>query len=152
MKSFNILIALALLIVMSCKEKKPAYPAVDQLNWLQGSWITDDSTSIETWALQDGELKGNSYSNREGKITEQLRIYSVDGQPAYEAKVSAQNNGQPVSFMMVSTGTDSLHFSNPSHDFPTDIVYVKNPDHTLSCKVYSSTSKGLTLHMTKLAE
>lgn len=152
MKNFKIFVAVVFLTLGSCRENVVKHPSPEDLRWLQGSWITDDSSSIETWALDGGELKGNSYSNREGKITEQLSIRSKDGQLVYEATVSGHNDGKTISFVLQSVKADSLHFSNPEHDFPTDIVYVKNPDNSLSCRVFSSSNKGMTLHMKKLAE
>ena len=152
MKNFNLTVFVCLTILFSCRERKSDYPAIDQLKWLQGSWITDDSTSIETWALQGAELKGNSYSNREGRITEQLRIYTDQGRPAYEATVIDQNAGKPVSFLLESTTADSLHFSNPGHDFPNHVVYVQQPDGSLLARVYGKDNKGMVLHMTRMAE
>lgn len=140
-----------MLLIFSCKPE-PKKLNLQEFMWLQGTWITQDSSSIESWAFQNNEWIGNVYAPKVGKITENLRIYQEGSDLIYEAKVVNQNNGNGVQFKMESTSADSLHFVNMSHDFPNQIDYFKTSDSTLFCNVYGKQNEGKGFEMKKLKE
>lgn len=100
-------------------------------NKLIGSWQRSNSRIQEKWAKKpDGSYFSVMYrvngadttlieevnTTREGKIW----VYAVKG---------ADNPGI-VRFPSVEAGPNRVHFANPSHDFPTDIVYeLLDPTH-----------------------
>lgn len=140
-----------LLLIFSCKPESKKLN-IEEFTWLQGTWITQDSSSLESWAFQNNEWVGNVYAPKVGKITENLRIYQEGPDLIYEAKVIGQNNGKGVLFKLESTASDSLHFVNMQHDFPNQIDYVKTSDSTLFCNVYGKQDEGKGFKMKKLKE
>ncbi|MBK8547123.1 MAG: hypothetical protein IPL63_06975 [Saprospiraceae bacterium] len=71
MKKFNyIFLILSVFLIWNCKENSNLNTATEQKNdpqpeavkgpdssqdlkWLQGSWLNEDKTTIETWAIQE---------------------------------------------------------------------------------------------------
>ena len=136
MKNYKILIFSLLAFILFIRCGKNSSASLEDLKWLQGSWQSQDSLLIESWALQDGQMVGNVFSNRTGKILETLRIFKTRKLVLYEATVFSQNQGKPVQFAMDSEGLDSLHFVNMNHDYPNYIIYKRLTDTT----VYMGTS------------
>ncbi len=141
----------SLLTIFSCKPEANKID-IQSFKWLQGTWITQDSSSLESWAFQNDEWVGNVYAPKVGKITENLRIFHNGSELVYEAKVVGQNDDKGIMFKMESTSSDSLHFVNMSHDFPNQIDYFKTSDSTLTCNVYGKQDGGKGFEMKKLKE
>ncbi len=139
------------LIIFSCKTETKGINIQD-FKWLQGTWNTQDSSSLESWAFQNNEWIGNVYVPKVGKITENLRIYQDGSDLYYEAKVIDQKNGKPVLFKLESSSADSLHFVNKNHDFPNHIDYFKTSDSTLFCNVYGKQDEGKGFELKRLKE
>ncbi|MBK9734897.1 MAG: hypothetical protein IPO92_08000 [Saprospiraceae bacterium] len=144
-----IMFTIAIICFMACKPTKEKVE-IKSLSWLQGSWLTADSTTIETWAIQNGEVSGNAFSQKAGKITERLRIFDDNGKIFYEATVLDQNESKAIQFELESYSGDSLYFVNLKHDFPNYIVYKKTSDSTIYTKVYGKSNEGFSAVMTKL--
>ncbi|MBL0100808.1 MAG: hypothetical protein IPP49_12855 [Saprospiraceae bacterium] len=139
------------LLVIACKKEHKSL-TIQDMAWMQGTWATPDSMSVETWAVQDGEMKGNVYFKRAGKITENLRIFKSGNTMLYEATVFSQNDGKPVLFALDNTTPDSLHFVNMNHDYPNHIIYKRLNDTTLYCRTYGISEDGYAFVMKKLKE
>ena len=99
--------------------------------WLAGCWeITTGELVIEEhWmAIRGGTLVGMSRTVRGGQLTgyELLLLHQDESGWVYEAHPS----GQPVASFKSSAITDtSMVFSNPDHDFPQTITYLRiSPD------------------------
>ena len=155
MRSYNVvkdlsIFAMAIICFTACKPTKEQVK-IDSLSWLQGSWLNSDSTIIETWAIQNGEVAGNAFSQQAGKITERLRIFDDNGKIFYEATVLDQNEGKAIQFELESYSGDSLYFVNLKHDFPNYIIYKKTSDSTIYTKVFGKTNEGMSSVMTKLS-
>ncbi|MBC7884366.1 MAG: hypothetical protein H7X99_02760 [Saprospiraceae bacterium] len=157
MKNYKLILIHAL-VVFSCIQCKPDHQKstgtlnLENLKWLQGTWITVDSSSIETWAFQNKEWIGNVYSPGDGKITENLRIFNEKDVILYEATVKTQNEGKPIRFTLEGMSTDSIQFVNMDHDYPNHIDYFKMSDSTLFCNVYGHKDEGKGFVMKKLKE
>jgi hypothetical protein len=99
-----------------------------KLSFLEGCWKgeTDGEVVYETWGNQDGNLMlGGSKTISKGKAQffEFLSIVIKDGKIHYVPYVNGINT---ISFPLVSSGESEAEFSNPQHDFPKSIKYVRN--------------------------
>lgn len=104
---------------------------IEKLNWLAGSWknISENSTLIENWTkINDSLYSGNSFviENKDTVFSEKISLQLIGADLFYIPAVADQNNGQPVSFKLISDGNEEFIFENKEHDFPQQIVY-KNP-------------------------
>ncbi len=152
MKRYNsvLLIIASIFCLIQCTTKPSL--KIEELSWLNGSWISPDSSNIETWAFEQGAFNGNVFSTAEGKITERLRVFTESEKIKYEATVLNQNDAKPIQFALNSTIKDSLHFTNEVHDFPNDIIYKKLSDTSIYVKVYGKSNPGFDFIMTRLKE
>jgi hypothetical protein len=118
-----------LLIFLSCSSIAADQQAEFQkLSFLEGCWKgeTDGKVVYETWGNQDGNLMlGGSKTISKGKAQffEFLSIVIKDGSIRYVPYVNGINT---VSFPLVSSRELEAEFSNPQHDFPKSIKYVRN--------------------------
>lgn len=104
---------------------------LDTPRWLAGCWEmrVGDLLVEEHWmAYRGGSLLGMSRSVRGGRLSgyELLLLRQEGTRWVYEAHPS----GQPsASFASVAISDTSVVFSNPEHDFPQTITYVRtSPD------------------------
>ena len=110
------------------KEQKCNPKLTDQFNWLIGNWanVTDKSAFYENWIVKDSvSISAESIMliNNDTVFSENILLTLVDGIPNYIVSVTDQNDGNQVSFKLISSDNDTYVFSNPKHDFPTSIVY-----------------------------
>jgi hypothetical protein len=113
---------------------------IEDIHWLEGHWAEDSKDSEgeatmlfhEEWKAEKDRLFGSgSLENvKDGttKALEQIAIEWRDGTLHYAATVGNQNDGNTIYFRLLSTTADSLHFKNPEHDFPRQIIYVKKDE------------------------
>lgn len=103
--------------------------------WLAGCWKASvrDLTIEEQWmAFSAGSMLGMSRTIRNGELTgyELLLLQQEDRDWLYEAHPSGQ---RAASFVSVALSDTTVVFSNPEHDFPQTITYVRtNPDSLLA--------------------
>lgn len=155
-----IIISSATLSPMSCNsENKPAEPvvtAVEQpasteikgipvLDKLVGTWQSKNGKNFETWTKAgNGNYAAAAYSVR-GKDTswnEQASIYPKDNNWVFENTVRGQNDGKTITFTSSLINENSIQFSNPEHDFPTDVNYTIADENTLHAFIIGPNSKG----------
>lgn len=100
---------------------------------LLGAWV--DSTSrdsflmVEAWErVDDSTLAGIGHvlAGRDTVFVEHLRLERRGGSLVYAALPGGQRNGTWTRFTAVPTGGDTLLFSDPRHDFPQHIRYVRD--------------------------
>ena len=80
----------------------------------------------EEWKkVSDTKLSGRSYriNNNDTAVFEQLEIYLENGNIIYSPIVRGQNNGQAVSFRLITDNEKRFVFENKEHDFPQRIIY-----------------------------
>ncbi len=100
--------------------------------WLAGTWklLDADSEVFESWVLEGAEWQGESYAAIAGMKhpTEKIRLYREKGRTVYSARVKGQNEGRAIDFALSAKDKDSWTFSNPGHDFPREITYIRVSD------------------------
>jgi hypothetical protein len=102
---------------------------ISELEWLVGAWTTDSRPSAfrwteERWApARGGVMLGTSLSGRTDKAFsyEFMRI-AADKEGVITFWGSPEGRA-PVPFRLVEVSHGEAVFENPSHDFPTRIVY-----------------------------
>jgi hypothetical protein len=107
-----------------------AAPHVSDLTWLAGCW---ESTRAgrhisEQWMAPEGNtLIGMSRTVAGGKTSEYEFLLIREGARGleYVAKPSGQAEG---TFTSVRASANEVVFENPTHDFPTRIIYQRRPD------------------------
>lgn len=106
-------------------------------HWLAGCWelSVGDLTIEEQWmAYSAGSMLGMSRTVRGGELSgiELLLLHEEDGDWLYEAHPSGQ---PPASFVSVALSDTAVVFSNPKHDFPQTITYVRTNSDSLLAKI-----------------
>lgn len=97
-----------------------------ELSWLVGCWVTPDNSAQEVWVFNsERSLAGFGISINDNKVGfyEMLSIkQSEDGSWTYTAHPSGQAS---ASFVAVKITENSVVFSNPDHDYPQEIRYMR---------------------------
>lgn len=133
MKKLSLL--LFALVVLSCDSPKnklgensdsssPAEPVL--FDRFIGTWQNKTFGNYEKWQkVNDGEFVAMAFTVNEADtvIQETVKVYKEAGNWVYEVTVKNQNDGLPVKFTANSVTANQVNFSNPTHDFPTDINY-----------------------------
>lgn len=128
------------------KEDIPA-PAQQPLIFdkLTGVWKNEDGKSFERWTKNDnGSYRsvGFSIEGNDTSWNEQADIYQENGKWIFENIVKGQNEGKAVKFTSSFLNETSVQFSNPAHDFPTDINYTVADGNTLRAFIVGPNTKG----------
>jgi hypothetical protein len=122
-------------------EKTP--PAVFEK--LLGTWQSEDGKSFERWKKNDDGTYRSDVYNLKGSDTswnEQARIYPEKNQWVFENTVKGQNDGKSVKFTSTIITDNRVQFSNPAHDFPTDVNYTLLDMNTLNAFIIGPNSNG----------
>lgn len=111
---------------------------------LIGLWKTKTK---KLWALDknaDGSYLsvGFQVKNADTVFTEHVYVHRENGQWISENTVSGQNEGKAIKFTVVKLNQDIAHFSNPTHDFPTDIYYHLADDNILRAFIAGPNPSG----------
>ena len=99
------------------------------LGWLEGCWVSADSTSHEVWVAESADrLTGFGMAladNRLGFYEVLTIIRGADGAWTYTAYPA----GQPAtSFVASEVGAQRAVFVNARHDYPQEIRYRRDGD------------------------
>ena len=101
--------------------------------WVVGTWVQQKPNGkqrLEVWTLQNNQKltgKGLKVSGGDTTLLENIEISISNDQIYYVPTVPDQNQGNPVSFSLVSTEGYKITFENPAHDFPQRIIYECKP-------------------------
>lgn len=112
---------------------------------LIGTWKSTDGNSFETWVKNnDGTYQSKAYSIKGADTSwnEQARIYSENNNWIFENTVKGQNDGKAVKFTTTILNDKTIQFSNPQHDFPTDINYTVPDANTVNAFIIGPNNKG----------
>jgi hypothetical protein len=93
---------------------------------LVGTWKSEDGNSFEEWSKNDnGTYRSRAYSVKgsDTLVSENANIYPENDKWVFENTVKNQNEGKAIKFTSSLLTDNSVQFSNPAHDFPTDINY-----------------------------
>jgi hypothetical protein len=112
---------------------------------LVGTWQSGDQQNFERWAKnENGTFRSVAFSAK-GKDTswnEQADIYREKGQWVFENTVKGQNDNKPVKFTSTLLTENSVQFSNPAHDFPTDVNYTVQDQNKVNAFIIGPNGKG----------
>ena len=111
---------------------------VAKFGWIAGCWENEarGTSTLEIWMKPaGGTMIGMARSIAGGKTTsyEALRIFEKDGSLYYGARLP--NAAVEVPFKLVKGTDGEAIFENPEHDFPTRIIYRKQPDGGLFARI-----------------
>jgi hypothetical protein len=112
---------------------------------LVGTWQNENGRGFERWQRNgDGTYRSDAYSIKGADTSwnEQARIYSENSKWIFENIVKNQNDGKAVKFTSILLTDNSVQFSNPAHDFPTDVNYTLTDQNTLHAFIIGPNSKG----------
>jgi hypothetical protein len=112
---------------------------------LVGLWQSQDGKIFERWTRNDDgtyqavvfSIKGSDTSWKE-----QASIYPENDQWIFENRVNDQNNGKAVKFSAAVVSETTVQFTNPAHDFPTDVNYTVPDPNTVNAFIVGPNSKG----------
>lgn len=129
------------------KKTEITTPAVTEVVFdkMLGTWQSEDGNSFERWTKNDkGGYQSAAYSVK-GKDTswnEQATIYLENSNWVFENTVKGQNDGKAVKFVSSILQENTIQFSNPAHDFPTDINYTVTDANTLNAFIVGPNKNG----------
>lgn len=113
---------------------------------LVGTWKREDSEEVfERWTKKDDGTftsTGFTVNNKDTSWNEFVNIYKEGSNWIFETSVKGQNNGKPVKFTSSSISDNNVVFSNPAHDFPTDISYTVADANTVNAFIVGPNQKG----------
>jgi hypothetical protein len=142
-KSINMrfLITTAFLFFISCNNKSTG----NVFDKLVGIWQSEDGKSFEQWSENDnGTYRSVAFSvnGADTSWNEQASIYPENDKWVFENTVKGQNNGKAVRFVSSALSDNSVQFSNPAHDFPTDINYTLPDANIVHAFIIGPNGKG----------
>lgn len=128
-------------------DEKPAVTKTGQpvFEKLTATWKSEDGKSFERWTKgEDGTYTSVVFSVKgtDTSWNEQARIYPENGQWVFENTVKNQNEGKSVKFISSILTDNTVQFSNPAHDFPTDVHYTVTDSNTVNAFIIGPNSKG----------
>ncbi|HEX7904623.1 MAG TPA: DUF6265 family protein [Chitinophagaceae bacterium] len=112
---------------------------------LVGTWQNEDGKSFERWTKNlDNTFNSVAFSikNADTSWNEQAQIYPENNQWVFENTVKGQNDGKSVKFLSSILNETTVQFSNPAHDFPTDINYTITDANTINAFIIGPNNKG----------
>ena len=112
---------------------------------LVGLWKNEDGKSFEQWTKNDNgtfQSRGYSINGTDTSWNEQATIYPENNNWVFENTVKNQNDGKAIKFTSTILTETSIQFSNPKHDFPTDINYTLADGNTINAFIVGPNSKG----------
>jgi len=126
-----ILIQMLLSCTVSCDKKSIESKEIEALDWLIGSWenIQEESEFFEIWRKEnDTVFYGESFLlvNKDTVFFETMFLEQIRNDLFLTPTTMNQNDGNSVTFKLVSAESREFVFENKEHDFPQRIVYT-NP-------------------------
>ena len=113
---------------------------------LLGTWQSEDGKSFERWLKNDnGSYRSAAFSIKGADTSwnEQAAIYPENDNWVFENTVSGQNEGKAIKFTSTILNENTVQFSNPAHDFPTDVNYTVPDNNTVRAFIIGPNSKGV---------
>lgn len=141
-------------IIIACNDSEgktekmeEAAPVVGKLVFdkLTGVWQSKDGKNFERWTKNENGTYRSVVFSIKGTDTswnEQANIYPENEKWIFENTVKGQNDGKAVKFVSSLLNEASVQFSNPAHDFPTDVNYTVVDKNTLRAFIAGPNNKG----------
>lgn len=123
-------------------EKTAVAPLV--FDQIVGTWQSEDGKSFERWTKNNSSYQTAGFTVKESDTVwnEQGSVYKENETWIFENKVHNQNEGKAIRFSSTILNSNTVQFSNPAHDFPTDINYTLNHPDTLNAFIVGPSEKG----------
>lgn len=114
------------------------------LDRLLGTWKSEDGKTFERWSKGRDNYHSFVYTlnGTDTLVNEQAIVFKESGKWIFETTVNGQNQGKSVRFTASVVKDNVIQFSNPQHDFPTDINYTLSDSETVSAFIAGPNSKG----------
>jgi len=112
---------------------------------LVGTWLMEDGKIFEQWTKNaDGSYHSIVFSvnGKDTSLNEDAKIYKENGNWVFENKVKAENDVEAIKFISSKLTDRTVQFSNPAHDFPTDINYTLPDANTINAFITGPNKKG----------
>lgn len=95
------------------------------LSGMAGCWQDPSDNSIEIWLPpQENAMLGMAQSVRDGKVVFYERLMIIVNQEGALQYIAEPAGQKPTAFTLKDKADDEWVFSNPEHDFPTEIIYM----------------------------
>ncbi|MFN2437875.1 MAG: hypothetical protein ABR503_01665 [Chitinophagaceae bacterium] len=110
---------------------------------LVGTW--QDGKTFERWSKNaNGTYTSVAFSvkNNDTSWNEQAAVYQENNKWIFENTVKGQNDGKAVKFTSTLLNDTAVRFSNPAHDFPTDVHYTVADANTVNAFIIGPNNKG----------
>ncbi len=112
---------------------------------LEGIWVNSNGSGFEQWKKNNDstyDVAGFTVKANDTTRTEYAKVYQENGGWVFENTVEGQNDGKSIKFAAPAIANDQVQFSNPAHDFPTDINYRLVDDTTLKAFIVGPNKTG----------
>jgi hypothetical protein len=112
---------------------------------LLGTWQLEDGKTYERWKRNDdGTYRSDVYKLKGADTSwnERAHIYPENGQWIFENRINGQNDDKSVKFTSSKLTDNSVQFSNPAHDFPTDVNYTISDQNTVNAFIVGANARG----------
>lgn len=117
-------------LALACHSPATFAQGIDSVAWMAGTWLetTERGQTEEVWTRPCGEMMAAANTSLRGTRAsfEFLRIVQREGRLVYLA--SPGGRMPPTEFTLKEQGPARVVFENPTHDFPTRIVYSLDGD------------------------
>ena len=141
---WSTLLIIVVALFAACKNPAPAASNL-VFDKLVGVWRSEDGKSFEQWTKNaDGSFHSRVFSinGTDSTFNEEANIYKENGKWIFENSVKGQNDDKAVKFTSSIITDNSVQFSNPNHDFPTDINYTVANANTLNAFIIGPNKTG----------
>lgn len=120
---------LVLFFFTGCKEKKQFQNEMDNMNWLVGTWVSQDLEYAEKWNFKDKHYSGFGYtiSGPDTIPKEQMMIIREGDKILFLTKNAQDIEGKFLAFDYKPEYSDLLIFENDMVDYPRKIIYRRLP-------------------------
>jgi hypothetical protein len=112
---------------------------------LLGTWQSTNGKVYERWTKNSTGSYRSVVFTLNGKDTvyrEEANVFRLPKGWVFINLVKDQNHGKEIKFTSISESSNSIHFNNSQHDFPTDINYSMPNDSTLNAFIAGPNEKG----------
>lgn len=126
--------------VSSQKSSTPS----NTLEGLTGTWQMEDGKNYERWTKSGNgfHVVVFSVTHTDTSWKEDGYVFQENGNWVFENRVKGQNDGRAVRFTETAFDSTGITFSNPAHDFPTDIHYSLNSPIAVHAYIAGPNGKG----------
>lgn len=139
-------VAILVVAMAFTMERKPVGPLQELVfDKMLGIWKNANGRSFEQWTKTGQgyyESRVFAVKGTDTVVREEAKVYKENEKWVFETLVRGQNNGQSVKFTSTVFTSSVVQFSNPAHDFPTDINYSISDQNTLKAFIVGPNAKG----------